>query len=53
MLNYLLEYGQKDIISGIPHDEYNTEYDETSNNDENVFVNNGKHIIFPNKKSKN
>jgi len=51
MLNYLREHGQKGIISGIPHDEYNTEYDETSENGENVFVNNGKHIIFPKNKN--
>jgi len=49
MLKYLRDNGQKGIISGIPHDEYNTEYDEKSENSENVFVNNGKHMIFPKK----
>jgi len=46
MLKYLREHGQKGIVSGIPHDDYNNEYDETSENGENVFINNGKHIIF-------
>jgi len=51
MLEYLREHGQKGVVSGIPHDDYNEEYDETSENGENVFINNGKHIIF--KKDKN
>jgi len=51
MLKYLRDNGQKGVITNIPHDDYNKDYDETSENGENVFVNNGKHIIFPKEKN--
>jgi len=47
MLKYLRSIGHKGVVSNIPEDKYNTEYDlKTSEHTENVFVSNGKHTVY-------
>jgi len=47
MLKYIRSIGHKGVVTNILHDKYNTGYDEkTSENSENVFISNGKHLVY-------
>jgi len=47
MLKYIRSIGHKGVITNILEDEGNTGYDEkTSENSENVFISNGKHLVY-------